>query len=69
MRIVASSTLPSFRLLCRDLSHSVLDGKNAIRPGFSEALLIDPLDENRERSFPRFLVIVGEATEFAWVHA
>jgi hypothetical protein len=46
LRNGASLALAPFVLICRNLSHSVLDGKNAIQPGLPETLLVDPLDEN-----------------------
>ena len=56
-------------LFDREVPRSFFDRLHLIRPDFSESLLVEVLDVNRKGGFPRFLIVVGHATESAGVHA
>src|SRR3990172_7325580 len=54
----ALPALLPFSFLRSDLPRSVLDGNNAIRLGLAKTFLINLFDENRQGSFPPFLLFV-----------
>jgi hypothetical protein len=47
-----------FGFLCCDLLGSILDGDHAIWLGLAKSFAIKLFDENRQRSFPTFLLVI-----------
>lgn len=63
------AALASFLLLGGELRGAIFQRHDTVRTCLTEPLLVQPLDELRQRKLPRLLVMIGEAAQLFRIHA